>query len=223
MAFDKIYKPLPLYLLGANAFDKANGFSAVANATNLSITAVYTQANSAYTQANLVYGQSNAAYTQANTVSVVYAQANNAYTQANLVYAQANAAFVAANVAAQTMPQNAQTAPSLGVHLQLSDAGKHIYLSGATTSIIYLPTTANVPFANGTTIMLISNTTSSANVTITPNGAVGLWLVGNTQNSSRNLTTKGVAQLMVVSANTYYIWGLNGPTAANVSVVNFGS
>lgn len=216
MAFDKIYKPLPLYLLGANAFDKANGFSAVANATNLSITAVYTQANSAYTQANLVYGQANAAYTQANTVSVVYAQANNAYTQANLVYA-------AANVAAQTMPQNAITAPNLTYILQLSDSGKHIYVSGATTSIISLPTTANVPFANGATITLISNTTSSANVTITPNGAVSLWLVGNTQNSSRNLTTKGVAQLMHVSANTWYIWGLNGPTAANVSVVNFGS
>jgi hypothetical protein len=215
MAFDKIYKPLPLYTATAAAYTVANGLTNVANTTNLAITSVFVQANAGYSQANLVFAQANAAYTQGNTVSAALAQANNAYSQANLV-------FAAANSAAQTMPQNAQTAPSLGIHLQLSDAGKHIYLSGATTSIIYLPTTANVPFANGTTIMLISNTSAAANVTITPNGNVALFLTGNTQNSSKNLTTKGVAQLMVVSANTYYIWGLNGPTTANVSVIGFG-
>ena len=147
----------------------------------------------------------------------------NLRQSADAAFAIANLAYQQANTAAQTMPQNAQTAPTLGYSLQLSDAGKHIYFSGNTTSIVYLPTTANVPFSNGTTIMLISNTSSSANVTITPNGNVSLWLVGNTQNSSRNLTTKGVAHLMVVSPNTYYIYGFNGPTSANVSVVNYGS
>jgi hypothetical protein len=113
-------------------------------------------------------------------------------------------AFAAANVAAQTVPQNAQT----GVYaLQRSDAGKHIYYTQATSTILYIPTTANVAFANGTTIMLISRTTSSANVTVTPNSGVTMYLAGNTTSASRNLTTYGIATLIQVASNTWMIYG----------------
>jgi len=116
----------------------------------------------------------------------------------------ANAAFAAANVAAQTVPQNAQS----GVYaLQRSDAGKHIYYTQATSTTLYIPTTANVAFANGTTIMLISRTTSSANVTVTPNSGVTMYLAGNTTSASRNLTTYGMATLIQVAANTWMIDG----------------
>ena len=120
------------------------------------------------------------------------------------VWDKANAAFDAANTAASTIPQNRQ---STNYTLQLSDAGKHIYYTQATNVTLFIPTTSNVAFANGTTVMLVSQTTSSANVTITPNTGVTLYLAGNTSSSSRNLTTYGMATLMQVAANTWFING----------------
>ena len=120
------------------------------------------------------------------------------------VWDTANAAFDAANTAASTIPQNRQ---STNYTLQLSDAGKHIYYTQASNVTLFIPTTSNVAFANGTTVMLVSQTTSSANVTITPNTGVTLYLAGNTSSSSRNLTTYGMATLMQVAANTWFING----------------
>jgi hypothetical protein len=165
-----------------------------ANSANLVAVSAFAKANSANYYAYLV---------DAN-VTASFAKANSANYYAYLVDANATAAFAAANVAAQTVPQNAQS----GVYaLQRSDAGKHIYYTQATSTILYIPTTANVAFANGTTIMLISRTTSSANVTVTPNSGVTMYLAGNTTSASRNLTTYGMATLIQVAANT---WMING-------------
>ena len=120
------------------------------------------------------------------------------------VWDTANAAFDAANTAASTIPQNRQ---SSNYTLQLSDAGKHIYYTQATNVTLFIPTTSNVAFANGATIMLVSQTTSSANITISPNTGVSLYLAGNTSSSSRNLTSYGMATLMQVAANTWFING----------------
>ena len=143
--------------------------------------------------------------TRQNTAWLGYdPNSSSAFNRANSANLVAASAFAAANVAAQTVPQNAQS----GVYaLQRSDAGKHIYYTQATNTILYIPTTANVAFANGTTIMLISRTTSSANVTVTPNSGVTMYLAGNTTSASRNLTTYGMATLIQVAANT---WMING-------------
>jgi hypothetical protein len=143
--------------------------------------------------------------TKQNTAWLGYDSTSNlAFNKANSANLVAVSAFAAANVAAQTVPQNAQT----GVYaLQRSDAGKHIYYTQATSTILYIPTTANVAFANGTTIMLISRTTSSANVTVTPNSGVTMYLAGNTTSASRNLTTYGIATLIQVASNTWMIYG----------------
>lgn len=125
-----------------------------------------------------------------NTGSDVYLTAVNAYTQANL--------------AAQIMPQNAQTT---NYTLQLSDAGKHIYYTQAANTTLYIPTTANVAFVNGTKITIISKTTASANVTLTPNTGVSLYLAGNSTSTSRNVTSYGVASLVQVAANTWFVSG----------------
>ena len=171
----------------SSAFNKANS-------ANLVAASAFAKANSANYYAYLV---------DAN-VTASFAKANSANYYAYLVDANATAAFAAANVAAQTVPQNAQS----GVYaLQRSDAGKHIYYTQSTSTILYIPTTANVAFANGTTIMLISRTTSSANVTVTPNSGVTMYLAGNTTSASRNLTTYGMATLIQVAANT---WMING-------------
>jgi hypothetical protein len=106
--------------------------------------------------------------------------------------------------AAQTVPQNAQT---VNYTLQLTDAGKHIYYTQSTNTILYIPTTSNVTFSNGSTIMIISRTSSSANVTVSPNTGVSMYLAGNTTSASRNVTTYGMASLIQVAANTWFING----------------
>jgi len=106
--------------------------------------------------------------------------------------------------AAQTVPQNAQT---VNYTIQLTDAGKHIYYTQSTNTILYIPTTSNVAFANGSTIMIISRTSSSANVTVSPNTGVTMYLAGNTTSASRNVTTYGMATLIQVAANTWFING----------------
>jgi len=72
---------------------------------------------------------------------------------------------------------------------------------------LYIPTTSNVAFANGSTIMIVSRTSSNANITVTPNTGVSLYLAGITTSASRNVTTYGMATLIQVAANTWFING----------------
>jgi len=114
------------------------------------------------------------------------------------------AAFGQANTAAQTVPQNAQTTNYV---VQTSDAGKHIYYTQSTSTILYIPNAGQTTFQNGTTVMIVSKTTSSANVTISPNTGLSLFLAGNTTSASRNVRTHGVATMIQVAANTWFIEG----------------
>jgi Lon protease-like protein len=109
-----------------------------------------------------------------------------------------------ANAASQTIPQNAQ---STNYTLQLTDAGKHIYYTQASNTILHIPTTSNVAFSNGSTIMIVSRTSSGANVTVSPNTGVTMYLAGNTTSALRNVTTYGMATLIQVAANTWFING----------------
>jgi hypothetical protein len=149
----------------------------------------------------------NTAYDWGNHASAGYAttvQSEASFTKANSANVLAQAAFNQANTSAQTVPQNAQTT---NYTLQLSDAGKHIYYTQSSNTILYIPTTSNVAFSNGTTIMIISRTTSNANVTVSPNTGVSMYLAGNTTSASRNVTTYGMASLIQVAANTWFING----------------
>ena len=107
-------------------------------------------------------------------------------------------------VSSATVPQNSK---SVNYTLQLTDAGKYIYYTQSTSNTLYIPTTSNVAFSNGTTIMIVSRTSSSANVTISPNTGVSLYLAGNTTSASRNVNTYGVATLIQAEANTWFISG----------------
>ena len=143
----------------------------------------------------------NAAFIRANSANVL---AQAAFDKANAANVLAQSAFNQANTSAQTVPQNAQTT---NYTLQLSDAGKHIYYTQSSNTILYIPTTSNVAFSNGTTIMIVSRTSSSANVTVSPNTGVSMYLAGNTTSASRNVTTYGMATLIQVAANTWFING----------------
>jgi hypothetical protein len=171
-------------------------------AGNVSISGGYSYGNTS--QAGYVsISSNNFVSISSNTKSWTF---NNSGT---LTFPDGSTQTTAANAnaiiaAAQTVPQNAQSANYV---LRLTDAGKHIYYTQSTNTILYIPTTANVAFSNGSTIMIVSRTSSSANVTVSPNTGVTMYLAGNTTSASRNVTTYGMATLIQVAANTWFING----------------
>jgi hypothetical protein len=163
------------------------------------------------TTLQLVWNTANAAYAQSNT-DLTYLASNvasllgiDATANANIALAlsTANAAYLQANNAGAIRPQNTETSNYV---LQLSDAGKHIYYTNSSNVNLYIPTTANVAFSNGSTIMIVSHTTTG-NVTVTPNTGVSLFAAGNSTSGSHNVTSYGVVTLMTTAANTWYIYG----------------
>jgi len=111
-------------------------------------------------------------------------------------------AWTAANNAV-IKPQNPE---STNYVLQLSDVGKYIYYTNSSNVNLYIPTTANVAFSNGSTITIVSHT-STANIVVTPNTGVSLYAAGNSTSGSHNVTSYGVVTLFAAAANTWYIHG----------------
>jgi hypothetical protein len=163
----------------------------------------YALLNSA-TDSNIDQTARNTANTASNNITILQSVNVTQNTRLNSIETINASQNTAINAAAQTVPQNAQ---STNYTLQLTDAGKHIYYTQASNTILYIPTTSNVAFANGSTIMIVSRTSSSANVTVSPNTGVTLHLAGNTTNASRNVTTYGMASLIQVDTNTWFING----------------
>jgi hypothetical protein len=212
-----------------SAFDKANtgvnnaasastyantGINNAASASlyaNVGVTlaqAAYNQGNSTATYANTginnAASASNYANTAINNAASSSTYANTGINNAASASAYANAAYAAANSAANLIPQNAQSATYALVN---TDAGKHIYFTNSANVILYLPNNGQVGWPIGTTIMIVSKTSSSANVTVTPNTGVSMYLAGNTTSTSRIVTTYGMATLLNTGANTWFING----------------
>jgi len=194
-------------ILVQSSFDKANSANVLAQAA-------FDKANTpgsgqfAFDKANSANVLAQSAFNQANTASsnTIYLQGGLNTANSNTAYLQGalNTANTNINAASQTVPQNAQTTNYTLVN---SDAGKHLYYTQSANVNLYIPWSSNASFANGTTIMVVSRTTSSANVTVTPNTGVTMYLAGNTTSASRNVTTYGMATLIQVAANTWFING----------------
>lgn len=147
------------------------------------------------------------AYSTFALTQSAYNQANAAYYFSGVADTIALAAFNTANNASNGLIQNAE---SNNYVLQISDAGKYIYYTHSSNVTLYIPTTSNVTYTNGTTIMVVSqNTVPSVNITVTPNVGVSLYSAGNTISGSHNVTPYGVATLMMVKANTWFISGFS--------------
>ena len=99
------------------------------------------------------------------------------------------------------MPQVA----SGNVTLALSDSGKHFYNTTASPQTITVPTFANVAFGNGTVISIANQSTSSISVAL--QSGVILYLAGNATSAARTITSYGVATLLKVNTNTWFING----------------
>jgi len=99
------------------------------------------------------------------------------------------------------MPQVA----SGNVTLALSDSGKHFYNTTASPQTITIPTFANVAFGNGTVISIANQSTS--NISVALQSGVILYLAGNATSAARTITSYGVATLLKVNTNTWFING----------------
>jgi hypothetical protein len=86
---------------------------------------------------------------------------------------------------------------SLGT-LASTDGGKHYYGTGTIT----IPANASVPLAVGTTILIIA----SAAVTVGA-GSVTLIQVGTGTTGSRSIAQYGMATIIKVATDTWYISG----------------
>jgi hypothetical protein len=99
-------------------------------------------------------------------------------------------------------PQNAQ---NTSYTLTLTDSGKHVYSQNTATQVLTIPTNANVAFNIGTMVSIVLQ--GSGNVTVSPFSGVTLYLAGNSTSASRTISTYGMATLMKVATNTWFING----------------
>jgi hypothetical protein len=83
--------------------------------------------------------------------------------------------------------------------LVTTDGGKHYYGSGTLT----LPTNAAVPLSVGTTILVVASGTT----TISPSAGVTLRLAGTNTTGARTLAIHGMATIIKVNTNLWYVNG----------------
>jgi len=104
------------------------------------------------------------------------------------------------SISASQMPQVA----AANVTLALTDAGKHFYDTSTAPLTVTIPANSSVAFAIGTVISAVNH--STGNLTF-DKGTVSLFLGGNATSASRTVTSYGVATLMKVATDTWFING----------------
>jgi hypothetical protein len=94
---------------------------------------------------------------------------------------------------------------SANVTFALTDGGKHYYSNQSAPNTWTVPANANVAFPVGTAISLVNQ--GSANVSVALQANVTMYLAGNSTSSTRTLTSYGMATVLKVSTNTWFING----------------
>jgi hypothetical protein len=84
-----------------------------------------------------------------------------------------------------------------------TDAGKHIYFTGGSTATLTVNTNATTPLATGTVILVVND--NSGNLTIS--GAGVTFQLANGSAGNRTVATKGMATLLKVATDTWYVSG----------------
>lgn len=98
-------------------------------------------------------------------------------------------------------PQNVQSA---AYTLVIADRGKHIYSSNVAGQTVNIPTNASVAFPLGTTIAIVNDGTNP--VTISTTG-ITLKQAGTTNTGNRTVAVNGVATLLKVGTDRWFITG----------------
>ena len=148
-------------------------------------------------------------YSNVNASALITTNGLTNYSNVNLAaYLAGN--ITVGNIAGKTngftlgyleMPQVA----SGNVTLALTDSGKHFYNTTASPQTITIPSFANVAFGNGTVISIANQSTS--NISVALQSGVILYLAGNATSAARTITSYGVATLLKVNTNTWFING----------------
>ena len=97
----------------------------------------------------------------------------------------------------RTMPQSSNTSGTL----VLSDSAKHLYLTGNVT----VPPNSSVAFEIGTVVSVVSNATA---LVIQAGSGVTLKLANSTSTGNRSVASNGVATMIKVATDTWYVFGL---------------
>ncbi len=84
-----------------------------------------------------------------------------------------------------------------------SDAGKHIYFTGGSTATLTVNLNATTPIDVGTTILVVNNNSGS----LTISGAGVTFQLANGATGNRTVATKGMATLLKVATDTWYVSG----------------
>jgi hypothetical protein len=133
--------------------------------------------------------------TQVNTNDILYIVQNGVSKQTTVATFRANTLG------------SPQTAKTTSYSVVSTDQDKHIYFTNSGDVILNIPNNNQISWPVGTTIQVVVQSTNSANVIVTPNTNVSLYLAGNSTPSSRTIATHGMATLLNVSANTWFISG----------------
>ena len=190
------------YITSASLSGYATNTQLSAYATNAQLTSYATTTNVAL-KANIVD------LTTANVTEIT----NQYFTNARAIAAVTNTTLsnitVSGNIILNSYsvgyleaPQNAQ---NTSYTLTITDSGKHIYSQNTATQVLTIPTNANVAFNVGTMVSIVLQ--GSASMTISPFSGVTLYLAGNSTSASRTISTYGMATLMKVATNTWFING----------------
>jgi len=91
------------------------------------------------------------------------------------------------------------------VTLSLTDAGKHYYANTAGNLVLTVPNNATTAFATGTTVAIIAQATG--NVLINVGVGVTMYMAGNSTSANRVVSTYGMASLVKVATDTWFING----------------
>jgi hypothetical protein len=89
--------------------------------------------------------------------------------------------------------------------LALTDAGKHYYSTTAGNLTLTVPLNSSVGFATGTAISIVVQ--AAGNVLVNAASGVTLYMGGNSTAGNRVVSTYGMATLMKVATNTWFING----------------
>lgn len=87
----------------------------------------------------------------------------------------------------------------------LADSAKHYYSTSATPLTLTIATNAAVAYPIGTALTVVNQGTGI--ITLNPAAGVSMFMAGNATSNSRTLSSYGMATLMKVATNT---WFLNG-------------
>lgn len=200
------------------AFIKVDdNFDAVWNAgpVGSNITVLNNTISTVNVNGNLVLSPNGVGVIQTN--SRVIPRLNNTYDlgAANLTYRSAyigtGGLSVAGNITGNTtgfaigyrdIPQVSFTGNAT---IATTDAGKHYYSILSTANVLTIANNASQGFQTGAAISIVNQGTG--NITIAQGSGVTLYLAGNATSGNRTLATFGMATIMKVATNTWFING----------------